>query len=187
MFGEGTLNSALPCSGRAAARRLWCGAAGRFGRGRAGRLARLARGSPARRSPASPQRQEGAEQLSAFLSARPLLLVAGALCHQVCDLLRRLFWHPATAQLSASRLQSSGEVLYGRVTCTRHGGIGPARSAGKMHRNIIFKRRDALEDPSPDLPQVASPGWSLQCAYLPDHNSKRVDIRLVCHLACRPG
>ena len=37
-----------------------------------------------------------------------------------------------------------------------------------------------------DVPQVASPGWTLQGADLPDDDSKGVDVRLVCHLACRP-
>ena len=36
-----------------------------------------------------------------------------------------------------------------------------------------------------DVPQVASPGWTLQGADLPDDNPKRVDVRLARHLACR--
>ena len=36
-----------------------------------------------------------------------------------------------------------------------------------------------------DVPQVASPGWTLQGADLPDDHPKRVDVRLVGHLACR--
>lgn len=112
--------------GRGACRRLGLGAA-------AGTLesAHLTRGGPAGRLARNAgSGQEAGDDLSALLSSWAALGLAEAPRHQVCHLLRRLFWHPA-------RTRSAQSVIccHRRACCTLcKGRRGPSKASTGTRR-----------------------------------------------------
>ena len=138
-------------SGRSAARRFRCVAAGRLGRVAAARLGRGARGGSglgtaagalesadlSRRSPprglARDAWQEAGDDLSALLSGRAALRLADAPHHQVCNLLRRLLWHPARTR--PARLSDCPVSLQSRL----HTLQGALRAFQSFHRRSVFE------------------------------------------------